>query len=54
MDMSKRSVIVLVLVFTLPMFAVNGNMLAVNASAADACSGDIEPINWNQTIGAQH
>ncbi len=51
MDMSKRSVIVLVLVFTLPMFAVNGNMLALNASAADACSGDIEPINWNQTIG---
>ena len=49
--MSKKTVIVLIMVFTLPMFGIHGNHFVVNASAADACSGDIEPILWNQTVG---
>jgi len=49
--MSKKTVIVLIMVFTLPMFGIHGNHFVENASAADACSGDIEPILWNQTVG---
>jgi len=33
------------------MVGVNSNPIIVNASAADSCSGDIEPILWNQTVG---
>ena len=50
-DMSKRLVIILVLIFTLPMIGINNNSIVTNASAADSCSGDIEPIVWNQTLG---
>ena len=50
-EMSKRLVIILVLIFTLPMIGINNNSIVTNASAADSCSGDIEPIVWNQTVG---
>ena len=49
--MSKKLVIILVLIFTLPMIGISGNCIVVNASAADSCSGDIEPISWNITVG---
>ena len=49
--MSRKLVIILVLIFTLPMVGINSNPIIGNASAADSCSGDIEPILWNQTVG---
>ena len=49
--MSRKLVIILVLIFTLPIMQVNSNPIISNASAADSCSGDIEPILWNQTVG---
>ena len=49
--MCKRTVIVMILIFTLPMLSTNSLPIARNAAAADACSGNIEPILWNQTVG---
>ena len=49
--MSRKFVIILVLIFTLPLAGINSNPIIGNASAADSCSGDIEPILWNQTVG---
>ena len=50
-DMGRKVVVLLVLIFTLPLLSSNGNTIVSNASAADSCSGDIEPIIWNQTVG---
>ena len=33
------------------MLGTNSLPIARNAAAADACSGNIEPISWNQTVG---
>ncbi|MDC3070269.1 hypothetical protein OA314_00860 [bacterium] len=41
----------MILIFTLPMLGTNSLPIARNAAAADACSGNIEPILWNQTVG---
>ena len=49
--MCKRIVIVMILIFTLPMLSTNSLPITRNAAAADACSGNIEPILWNQTVG---
>lgn len=49
--MCKRTVIIMILIFTLPMLSTNSLPIARNAAAADACSGNIEPILWNQTVG---
>ena len=51
--MSKKVVIFMILVFMVPMFATGAPnySLVGNASAADACNGDIEPVLWNQTVG---
>ena len=49
--MCKRTVIVMILIFTLPMLSTNSLPITRNAAAADACSGNIEPILWNQTVG---
>ena len=49
--MGRKLVIFLILTFMLPIFSINGNSFAEIASASDSCSGDIEPISWNQTVG---
>ncbi len=49
--MSKKTVVALILIFTLPALGLSSNPIVSNASAADACSGDIEPIIWNQSVG---
>ena len=49
--MCKRTVIIMILIFTLPMLSTNSLPITRNAAAADACSGNIEPILWNQTVG---
>ena len=49
--MCKRTVIIMILIFTLPMLSTNRLPITRNAAAADACSGNIEPILWNQTVG---
>ena len=49
--MSKKTVVVLILIFLLPTLGLNNTPVVNNASASDACSGDIEPILWNQTVG---
>lgn len=49
--MGKRTVIIMILIFTLPMLSTNSLPITRNAAAADACSGNIEPILWNQTVG---
>ena len=49
--MSRKVVVLLVLIFTLPLLGSSGNPIVSNASAADSCSGNIEPIVWNQTLG---
>ncbi len=49
--MSRKLVIILVLIFTLPMIGISNNPIVANASAADSCSGDIDPISWNVTVG---
>ena len=42
----------MILIFMVPMFATGApnHSLVSNASAADACNGDIEPMLWNQTV----
>ena len=49
--MGKKTVIIMILIFTLPMLSTNSLPITRNAAAADACSGNIEPILWNQTVG---
>ena len=50
--MSRKVVIFMILIFMVPMFATGApnHSLVSNASAADACNGDIEPMLWNQTV----
>ena len=49
--MSKKTVVILILIFLLPTLGLNNTPVVNNTSASDACSGDIEPILWNQTVG---
>ena len=49
--MSKKTVVVLILIFTLPIIGTTDSPIVRNAAASDACSGDIEPILWNETVG---
>ena len=51
--MRARIVFLILVMFMLPLVvpAANNPLTIVNnASAADACEGDIEPVNWNQSL----
>ena len=51
--MKSRFVLFVLLIFLIPMVSSpSGSSLSIteNASAADACKGDLEPVRWNETV----
>jgi len=49
---TRRSVYFVILIFLMPLLAISDDSTFITrVSAADSCSGDIEPVLWNESIG---
>ncbi|MDP6333936.1 MAG: hypothetical protein QF479_04795 [Candidatus Poseidoniaceae archaeon] len=50
--MKSRFVLFVLLILLAPLISSSGSSFSVseNASAADACKGDLEPVRWNETM----
>ena len=53
MKMKSRFVLVVLFILIAPLIAVSPDSslsISKNASAADACKGDLEPVRWNESL----
>ena len=53
MKMKSRFVLVVLFILLAPLIAVSPDSslsISKNASAADACKGDLEPVRWNESL----
>ncbi|RJU81007.1 MAG: hypothetical protein DWB99_07795 [Candidatus Poseidoniales archaeon] len=51
--MRSRFVLIVLFILLAPLIAISPDSslsISKNASAADACKGDLEPVKWNQTL----